>query len=128
MDNGRGEKTVVIHTDNFLKNEFFKVKRLVALQENLRRLLTEAENTGKRIVRMDRSSPDEIGEADVYIVGDDISSKEALRVINPGDVINLAGLYEDVCLAMVFREAKSIGAHPTILEDMTIDMSGDWGE
>ncbi len=126
--NDGGEKTIVIHTDKFLKNELITIKRLVTLQENLRKLLEEAESSGKRIVRMDRSSPDEIGEADVYIVGDDISSKEALKVIQPGDVINLAGLYEDVCLAMVFREAESMGAYPTILKEMTIDMSGDWGE
>lgn len=123
------EKLIVIHVDGLFQSKGYGIAKLVTLYENLKLLLSEAEQSGKRVVRIDESSPKEIEEADVYIVANGVGSVEgSMSVIRPGDNVALAGLYRNVCLALVSEKAEGIGAHPRILPNMTVDMPVRWDD
>lgn len=112
----------IIHSDQFLNSERngeSESQRIV--RTNIRNLLLGLQTAGKRIYRIDSSVSVPDKNADVYVISDTVSSLRALEVVNPGDEVFLAGLFRDVCLAMVYRESQKIGANPSLIPGTSLD-------
>lgn len=118
------EKLIVVHADLLLSTPQ-NLSSFKKVAGHIKNLLGEAQTDGKTVERIDSSNPTPRLRKEVYVIGDDVSARRALEVIQPGDRVRVAGLYRDVCVNLVGESAKRNGAHSQIIEEATIEMNPD---
>lgn len=115
-----GEKLIIVHADGLVGRSnppaFARAGKAIAS------LMADAERAKKTVVRMSTEDQQLPLQAEVYVVGNNVTANITERVILPGDNVKIAGLYRDVCIAGVAEIAVNKGALPEIIEEATVLM------